>query len=187
MNVYFLFPIALALAMDVFAVSTGVCLSQGGLTGRRTFRMAYFFGLFQFMMTVLGWAAGNSVLVNIQKYDHWVAFLLLFFIGAKMIYESLKESELKQASKEDPTRGFPLLILSFATSIDALAVGLSFALLSVSVIPASLMIGLVAFLMSLVGVKLAPFLGKIAGKWAELSGGLILIAIGIKILFDHMR
>lgn len=186
MNFFYILSIALALAMDAFAVSIGVCLSQEGLTRRQTFRLAFFFGLFQFMMPVLGWLAGKSMIVYIQKIDHWLAFTLLLFIGTKMIYESFQETELRRGAKADSTKGFTLIVLSLATSIDALAVGLSFAVLSVSVIPSSLIIGLVAFVMSVVGVKIAPVLGKAVGKRAELAGGLVLIAIGVKILIDHM-
>lgn len=186
MNFLFIFSIALALAMDAFAVSIGISLSKGSLTTRQTLRVAFFFGFFQFLMPVLGWFAGKSILVYIHAVDHWIAFFLLGLIGAKMIYESFSQTELKRGTRADSTRGLPLLVLSIATSIDALAVGLSFAMLSVSVIPASVMIGLVAFVMSVIGVKIAPVLGKIVGKGAELAGGLILIAIGVKILVDHM-
>jgi len=186
MNFIYILTIALALAMDAFAVSIGVSLSQKSLSAHQTMRLAFFFGLFQFLMPILGWLAGKSILAYIHAVDHWIAFFLLGFIGAKMIYESFKETEFKRGSKADSTRGLPLLVLSIATSIDALAVGLSFAVLSVSVIPASVLIGLVAFAMSVIGVKIAPVLGKIVGKRAELAGGLVLIAIGVKILVDHM-
>ena len=186
MNFFYIFSIALALAMDAFAVSIGISLSQKKLMVHQTLRLAFSFGLFQFLMPILGWLAGKSILVYIHTVDHWIAFFLLGFIGAKMIYESFSETEFKRGSKTDSTRGLPLLVLSIATSIDALAVGLSFAVLSVSVIPASIIIGLVAFVMSVIGVKIAPVLGKIVGKGAELAGGMVLIAIGIKILVDHM-
>jgi len=185
-NFFYLFTIALALAMDAFAVSIGVSLSQKGLSPQQTFRLSFFFGSFQFLMPILGWWAGKRVLIYIHSLDHWIAFSLLGFIGVKMIYESFRETEIKRGSKADSTRGISLLVLSIATSIDALAVGLGFAVLSVSVIPASLLIGLVAFILSIVGVKVAPVLGKIVGKGAELAGGIILIGIGIKILFDHL-
>ncbi len=186
MSFFYLFTIALALAMDAFAVSIGISLSQKGLTARQTFRLSFFFGFFQFLMPVLGWWAGKHVLVYIHSLDHWIAFFLLGIIGAKMIYESFQETEIRRGSKVDSTRGFHLLFLSIATSIDALAVGLGFAVLSVSVIPASLMFGLVALVMTIIGVRVAPILGRIVGKGAELAGGIILIGIGIKILVDHL-
>lgn len=186
MNFFYILTIALALAMDAFAVSMGISLTQGSLTSRQTLRVAFFFGFFQFGMPVLGWVAGKSILVYIHAVDHWIAFFLLGLVGAKMIYESFLETELKRGTKADSTRGLPLLVLSIATSIDALAVGLSFAVLSVSVIQASILIGVVAFLLSVIGMKIAPLIGKVIGRWAELAGGLILIAIGIKILIEHL-
>ena len=187
MKLFWIFPIAFALAMDAFAVSIGVSLTQDNLTRRSILRLAFFFGFFQFMMPILGWMAGKSILVYIRAVDHWMAFVLLLLIGIKMIYESMKGQEIARGSRADPTRGFSLFILSIATSIDALAVGLSFAVLETSILSSALIIGVVAFFMSLVGARIGPLLGKVIGKWAELAGGVILIFIGIKILIEHLK
>src|SRR5512145_3318729 len=138
-----LLGIALALAMDAFAVALGAGLTLERLTGRHLFRLGFHFGLFQAMMPVVGWLAGLTVQHWIAAYDHWVAFGLLAFVGGKMLYEALRsEDEEKEAG--DPTRGLTLVILSVATSIDALAVGLSLAMLGVNIWLPALVIGLVA-------------------------------------------
>lgn len=186
MNFFLVLPMALALAMDAFAVSVGVSTGLGGISRGQTFRLAFHFGFFQFMMPIIGWLAGQSVLKYIQSIDHWVAFGLLLFIGCKMIYESFQKGEKIANKKTDPTKGFSLLLLSIATSIDALAVGLSFAALQVAILFPSVIIGLVAFFMTIIGAQLGPLLGQVVGKRAELFGGLVLILIGIKILVGHL-
>lgn len=186
MNLLFVFPIALALAMDAFAVSVGISMRLGRVTNSQGFRLALNFGFFQFMMAILGWLAGHSILRYIQTFDHWAAFGLLFLIGGKMIYESFRSLEKSKKSVNDPTRGISLLMLSVATSIDALAVGLSFAALQEAILHPAIVIGLVAFLMTIIGTKIGPVIGKVAGKRAELFGGLVLIFIGVKILFEHL-
>ncbi len=177
---------AFALAMDAFAVSLGLGLSLVRATAVQTFRLAFSFGLFQFMMPVIGWGAGTTLVKLIERFDHWVAFLLLLGVGGKMIFESLKGGEYLKAQKSDPTRGLSLFVLSIATSVDAMAVGLSLAALRVAVVYPAVIIGLVAFLMTAVGMKLGPLVGRVVGKRAELAGGIILILIGIKILADHL-
>ena len=137
-------------------------------------------------MPILGWLAGTKILALIQAFDHWVAFGLLFLIGCRMVYASLRSQNMPQKGRPDPTRGWSLLILSIATSLDALAVGLSFAVLGVAILYPSVIIGCVAFLMTLLGTKLGPLLGQIIGRRAELLGGLILVLIGIKILIDQL-
>ena len=188
MNIFIVFGVALALAMDAFAVSVGVSLNLDGITKRQTFRLAFSFGFFQFMMPIAGWLAGNSMLQHIQAVDHWVAFGLLLFVGVKMIYESFKRGKKTKEGNVnvDPTKGLSLLTLSVATSIDALAVGLSFAALHKSILYPAVVFGFVAFLMTVLGTKLGPPLGQRIGKKASLAGGLILILIGIKILAEHL-
>lgn len=187
MSFFLVFAVAFALAMDAFGVSIGVSLSLERLTMRQTLRLASSFGLFQFVMSFLGWQAGQSVLMkHIESFDHWLAFSLLLVIGAKMIYESFKREKDSGKASADPTKGSSLLLLSVATSIDALAVGLSLAVLHLDILYPAAVIGLVAFLMTALGSKIGPLLGRLAGKRAELSGGLILILIGIKILLDHL-
>ncbi len=186
MNILVLFGIALALAMDAFAVATGLGLSLHPVTSAQTYRLAFHFGLFQFLMPVAGWAAGGRLIKIIGPYDHWVAFGLLLAVGGKMMIESSRRDGDGRLERSDPTRGVPLLVLSVATSLDALAVGLSLAALSVAIFYPAAVIGLVAFVMTVVGMRLGPVLGKIIGRRAELLGGLILILIGIKILADHL-
>jgi len=178
--------IALALAMDAFAVSLGLGMSLKPATGEQTFRLAFHFGLFQFLMPVIGWAAGEGLIKYIRAYDHWVAFGLLFVVGAKMVFESFKRDQAQRIKKPDPTKGFSLFILSVATSLDALAVGLSLAALRVDIIYPAVVIGLVAFVITVAGMKIGPLFGKVIGKRAELLGGIILIIIGVKILIDHL-
>jgi putative Mn2+ efflux pump MntP len=185
-NIWIILAIALALAMDAFAVSLGLGMSLRPATKGQTFRLAYHFGLFQFLMPVIGWAAGETFIKYISAYDHWVALGLLLTIGGKMIFESFRHEASRKAGRPDPTRGASLLILSVATSLDALAVGLSLAVLNVAVVFPAIVIGIVAFTMTAVGMKLGPLLGKVIGKRAELLGGIILVIIGIKILIDHL-
>jgi putative Mn2+ efflux pump MntP len=187
MNFFLVLAVAFALAMDAFAVSVGLSLRPEGLTKKQTFRMAFHFGLFQFMMPLLGWQATRSILMDfIKPYDHWVAFGLLLIIGVKMIFEFLRPGKETRKDQTDPTRGFSLLVLSVATSIDALAVGMSFAALQVTILYPAVVIGIVAFLMTLLGTRTGPLLGRLVGRGAELLGGLILILIGAKILLEHL-
>jgi putative Mn2+ efflux pump MntP len=186
MSLLLILPIALGLAMDAFAVSVGVSVSQGGLSRSQVFRIAASFGVFQFMMPILGWLAGQTVIDIIKSLDHWVAFGLLLLIGAKMIFESFRGKEQSIKSDGDATKGAILVVLSVATSIDALAVGLGFAALDQPVLFPSIIIGVVAFLMTFAGTKIGPVIGSRIGKKAALIGGIILIVIGLKILADHL-
>ncbi len=180
--------IALALAMDAFAVAVGVGLSMRGCSSRQTFRLAGSFGLFQFAMPIIGWAAGRTVVGLIQDYDHWVAAGPLVFVGGKMILEAFRHEKggPEGAACPDPTRGGRLLVLSLATSIDALAAGLGLAALGASVVYPAVVIGIVAFALTAVGAKLGPLVGRWAGKWAEIVGGLVLLVIAAKILVEHL-
>lgn len=186
MSFIYILGIAVALAMDAFAVSIAVAAAHHPVTARQTVRLAATFGLFQFAMCVAGWAAGETVVRYIGRYDHWVAFLLLLVVGGRMIRESFEEKGERAAERRDPTRLGPLLVLGVATSLDSLAVGLSLAALHTSILYPAAVIGLVSFVISVVGTKLGPALGKAIGRRAELIGGLVLIAIGIKILVDHL-
>ena len=186
MNILVILGIALALAMDALAVALGLGLSLKPATGRQTFRLAFHFGLFQFMMPVVGWAAGETLVRRIERYDHWVAFALLVFVGGKMIFEAFRLEKELGPERPDPTRGISLLVLSVATSIDALAIGLSLAALRVAIVFPAVVIGIVAFAITVLGMKLGPALGKVIGRRAELLGGAVLIVIGLKILADHL-
>ncbi len=184
MNLFVVLGMAVALAMDCFAVSMGMSCGAARLTGKQTVRMAFFFGFFQFAMPVLGWFAGENILRYIERFDHWVALALLCFVGLKMIRESFEKG--KDAGPVDRTVGVPLLILSIATSIDALAVGLSLAVLRTNIFLPAALIGVVCFLLTVVGAKLGPLVGRAVGKRAELLGGLILIGIGVTIVAEHL-
>lgn len=176
--------IALALAMDAFAVSiaSGVTIKQ--LKIRHALTIGAWFGLFQALMPLVGWLGGMKLRVVIGKVDHWVAFGLLFFIGSKMIYESFKIESVEK--KGDPLDIYVLFVLSVATSIDALAVGLSFAMLKVSIVMPVLVIGSVTFLLSFLGVWIGDKCGHLFEKKIEIIGGLLLIAVGAKILIAHL-
>ncbi len=176
--------IAFGLAMDAFAVAVGTSVSQEKLEKRQVFRLAFHFGLFQALMPVLGWAAGLSIETWIRTWDHWAAFGLLAFIGGKMVFESFRKGG--ERIKGDPTRGFSLVVLSLATSMDALAVGMSFAMLGTSVWFPAAVIGAVACGVTAAGMILGRRLGAGFGKRSETAGGLVLIAIGVKILLDHL-
>lgn len=185
-----LFALAVALAMDAFAVAVAVGVQLGKATKIQTFRLAFAFGLFQFLMPVAGWFLGLTVRGIIERWDHWAAFGLLAFIGLNMARESFAPDDDKNSAKEktsDPTTGFSLLLLSVATSIDALAVGLSFALLNMPVWFPSTVIGLTCAAITALGLFLGTTLARARafGKYAELAGGLVLLAIGFKILYEH--
>ena len=179
-----LIGVAVGLAMDAFAVSIGAGLTLKTVDARQTFRLAWHFGLFQALMPIIGWLAGLSVERWIAPVDHWIAFGLLAVIGGKMIYEALKDDE--ETRRGDPTKGWSLVLLSFATSIDALAVGLSLALLDVSIWWPAVVIGLVAGAFTTMGMQLGKRFGALLGRRMEVVGGIVLIAIGVKILVEHL-
>jgi putative Mn2+ efflux pump MntP len=175
--------IAVSLAMDSFAVSIAHGMTIKNRRVTTGLGMAFSFGLFQAFMPVLGWLAGLTFIELIASFDHWVAFGLLAFIGGKMIYSARTVTEeAKEAKLTVPV----LLILSVATSIDALAVGLSFSLLQVSIIAPVIAIGMVAFLLSFAGFNFGNKLGKFFERKVQAVGGVVLIAIGIKILLEHL-
>lgn len=217
MTFFAILALAVALAMDAFAVAVATGVRLGTVTRGQTFRLAFAFGLFQFLMPAAGWFMGLTVRDLIEAWDHWVAFALLAFVGLNMIREFLAERKEGPAGgtpacptdpdaplppgtagescraaaalsrPADPTRGFPLLMLSVATSIDALAVGLSFAMLRMSVWYPAAVIGVVCFLITAAGVFLGKSLARAEAlsRNAELAGGLVLLAIGVKILWEH--
>jgi putative Mn2+ efflux pump MntP len=175
---------AIGLGLDAFSVAIGIGAANTKRSWAPLLRLSTAFGLFQFAMPVAGWLAGQTVVNVIAGYDHWIAFALLTYIGGKMIRGGLrKESDEEKA---DQTRGLPLLLLSIATSIDALAVGFSFSLLKVPIVAPAAIIGVVCFLMTAVGMLFSKALAKIFGKKVEIFGGIVLIAIGVKILVDHI-
>lgn len=183
MGFWYVLGIAVGLAMDAFAVAVAAGTQVSTLNRGHVVRLALGFGFFQFLMPVLGWLAGRGLSRWVGAVDHWVAFALLAAIGGKMLWESFRSSE---SVCKDPTRGWMLLTLSVATSIDALAVGLSFAFLEVSIWAPSIVIGVVAAVLTAVGAIFGCRLGRRFGVWAERFGGVVLIAIGVKILVDHL-
>ena len=166
--------------MDAFAVSIAAGLSVERLTGRHVFRISWHFGLFQFLMPVIGWLAGHTASEYVAAWDHWIAFGLLSFVGGKMLWEALRRGHdgPGEGGRPDPTRGLMLVTLSVATSLDALAVGVSMAMLDVPVLAPSLVIGLVAGGLSFVGITFGSRIGKRWGRAAEVFGGLVLIGMG---------
>jgi putative Mn2+ efflux pump MntP len=176
---------AVGLSADCFAVALSLCISQRGLYFREFIRFPLSFGLFQGIMLVIGWLVGRSIFQYISAYDHWLAFTLLAFIGGRMIWESFHDADEKRANK-DIGRLFTLLALSVATSIDALAVGLSYAFLNVNILLAAITTGLTTFIITIIGHYIGNRVGALAGKWAEIAGGVILILIGLKILLEHL-
>ena len=176
--------LALALAMDAFAVALGTGAVLSRLTGRHLFRLGFHFGLFQALMPVIGWLAGLTIMQWVEAWDHWIAFSLLAIIGGRMIYEAFSDEE--KTDDRDPTKGLSLVLLSIATSIDALAVGFSLSVIGVSIWMPALVIGLVAGVLTIVGMLLGGRIGDRWGSRVEIFGGLVLIAIGIKILSEHL-
>lgn len=188
MDLVSIFFIAVALAMDAFSVcvSCGIAIPKPG-PGHYV-RLAFSFGLFQFMMPVIGFFGGMYLEQYIKSYDHWLAFGLLVFIGLKMVRESFSRdsAECPADERRDPSRGWSLLVLSVATSIDALAVGLSIGVLNRPILIPSIIIGTVCAIISALGVAIGSKVGPLFGKRAEAIGGLVLIAIGVKILVEHL-
>ena len=175
---------AVALGMDAFAVGTAVATALGTITFRHTFRLTWHFGFFQWMMAVLGWCGGEGLSTFLFGINHWIAFGLLLGLGIKMIYESGHGES--RAEGFDPTRGWSLVGLSVATSIDALAVGITFSLIDMSVWGPALVIGVAALLMTFIGMRLGKTAGEHLGQWAERIGGAVLIVIGARIFVEHL-
>ncbi len=170
MDMLTLLGISVALAMDAFAVALAAGLTLPQLTGRHLFRFGFHFGLFQALMPILGWLAGINLRQQIEAFDHWVAFTLLFCVGAKMLKDAMNHDEDKP-HHGDPTRGLSLVMLSIATSIDALAIGLSLAILGVKIWTPALLIGLTAGALTVAGMLLGRRLGSVWGSRVEVAGG----------------
>lgn len=183
MSLITVFFIAIGLGIDAFSVAIGIGAANNKKSWGPVLRLATAFGLFQFVMPIIGWLAGLTVVEIIESFDHWIAFGLLALVGGKMIREGFEKERAEE--REDQTRGWPLLMLSVATSIDALAVGFSFSVLKNPILLPAVMIGIVCFLMTVTGMTFGKVLAKIFGKKVEIFGGLVLIAIGVKILMDH--
>ena len=183
-----IFLIAVSLALDAFAVSVSSGISIPGFGPRQAVKMGLWFGTFQFLMPLLGWLLGSSVSQYIEAVDHWVAFGLLAVIGGKMAWESLRRGCGEEGEAPPDLSAQRLCVLAIATSIDALAVGVTFAFLQVEqaeIVSAVSFIGVITFVLSAVGVKVGAVFGARFRSRAELAGGLILILMGLKILLEH--
>lgn len=176
--------VSLSMATDAFAVCLGVGTTEQANGPRPLFRLSFHFGLFQFIMPVIGWLAGTTIEAYIRPIDHWLAFALLAFVGVRMIRADPDCNGTPHNS--DLTRGWRMVLLSIAVSIDALAIGLSLALMQVFIWYPAILIGVVTGLMSLVGLRLGHHLGRRFGRKMEIFGGLVLIGIGIRIVFSHL-
>jgi len=179
-----LFGTAVALGADAFAVSAGVAAGLPQVTPRHTFRLTWHFGLFQSLITISGWAGGEGLSAFMFGINCWIASGILVLLGAKMIHESRHPEE--RVKGYDPTRGWSLVGLSVATSLDALAVGVSLSFIGMSIWWPALYIGIAALLMTFIGMRLGRTAGVVLGRWAERIGGFVLIAIGVRILVDYL-
>jgi putative Mn2+ efflux pump MntP len=186
MKIINMISIAVALSMDAFAVSVATGSTMKQVSARQTFRLSWHFGLFQAMMPVIGWSVGLSMRTIIESFDHWVAFGLLAFVAIHMIREAF-EPQVQEAKDKDPTKGITLVMLSVATSIDALAIGFSLSILDLNIWISAMIIGLVAGLATIAGINLGEKLGSLSllSRCASVVGGGILLGIGVNILREH--
>jgi len=181
MGVVSIFLTAFALSMDAFAVSVTKGITLKKINYSIATKVAFFFGLFQGFMPLIGWSLGIRFESYIKSFDHWIALFLLSFIGIKMIFDAREDDDNNSSTLDNKE----LIVLSIATSIDALAVGVSFAFLSINIVPICLAIGLISFSMCFMGVLIGDKIGNVFKSYAQMIGGLILILIGINILNEH--
>ncbi len=173
----------IGLAMDAFAVATCKGLASKKATWTNAIIIGLWFGIFQALMPLVGFFVGSTFSAYIESIDHWVAFALLAFIGLKMIYDAFKGGE----ENSNASLAFKvMLVMAIATSIDALAVGISFSFLQVNIWLAIAIIGVITFTLSMIGYKIGNLLGSKFEKWAELAGGIILVLLGLKIMLEHI-
>ncbi|BCS96564.1 putative manganese efflux pump MntP [Desulfoluna limicola] len=187
MDILSLISLAVALAMDAFAVAVAVGISLKKVNARQMFRLSWHFGLFQAMMPVIGWFFGVKVRSFVSAFDHWIAFGLLAFVGGKMLWEAFQSDDEDTDEAHDPTRRMSLIVLSVATSIDALAVGFSMSVLDVSIAFPAIIIGITACLFTLIGMQIGTRFASSErlSRWAEVLGGVVLLTIGVHILQGH--
>jgi len=183
MDLLTLIGLAVALAMDAFAVAVSVGVLLNPITRRQLFRLGFHFGLFQGMMPAIGWLAGIGLRNFFTAYAPWIAFTLLSLIGCKMIYEAVTDFK-EEEQRRDPTKGLTLVVLSVATSIDALAVGFSLSLLGLSIWTPAAVIGIITAFLTVLGMLLGRRIGNAWGGRIEIMGGIVLIVIGLKILLQ---
>jgi manganese efflux pump family protein len=186
MTLFNIIAIAAALAMDALAVAIAAGISLGEINFRQNFRLAWHFGLFQALMPILGWTAGLTVRQMIADYAHWIAFALMLFVAQGMLREALKHDETQDPQK-DPTKGMTMVMLSVATSLDALCVGFSLSMIHVSIWFPAAVIGVVAGLFTTAGMHLGKHIagaGRVR-RWADCLGAVVLVLIGLNILRQH--
>ena len=183
-----LFLMGVGLSMDAFAVSVCKGLAMRKVNKKQAFVIGLFFGGFQALMPLIGWALGIQFEQYITSIDHWIAFILLGFIGGKMIVEAVKpDDESVEVKEMDPPLNIKeMFVLAIATSIDALAVGITFAFLDYPIVESITIIGITTFVISIIGVYIGNFFGSMYKKKAELAGGIILVLLGVKILLEHL-
>jgi putative Mn2+ efflux pump MntP len=186
--------LAFGLAMDAFAVSVACGMCLPGIRLGTAIRASASFGFFQFAMPMLGWCVGSMLAGYVEGVDHWIAFALLAFIGARMLVEAIRERlekakgscDEEEASKVDVRRFGVLMTLSVATSLDAMAVGVGWSFIGAPMLEAALLIGGVTFALCMLGFEFGKRVGPVFKEWAEVAGGLAIIGIGIKILVEHL-
>lgn len=186
MGIIEIFLIGVGLSMDAFAVSVCKGLGMHRVNYAHALAIALFFGVFQGLMPVIGWLVGNAFAVYVTAVDHWIAFALLAFVGGKMLWDAFHDEGEEDESVTDRLDLCELFMLAIATSIDALAVGISFSFLQIDIVVAALIIGCTTFVLSLVGVVVGNRFGARFEKPSQIAGGIVLIAIGLKILLEHL-
>jgi putative Mn2+ efflux pump MntP len=181
-----LFAVAISLSLDAFAVATIAGITLGTPSRRQCFRLSFHFGMFQALMLAAGWFVGSAVVRLLHGLDAWVAFALLALVGGNIIRNAFR-GEVGKRRKIDPTRGWDLVFLSVGTSLDALAVGISLAMVNTQIFRSALAVGLVSYGMTLLGMGIGQRIGTLWGRRAELLGGVVLILIGLNILRPALR
>lgn len=179
----FLFSLGVAFALGCDAFAVGMAVGTRSPCKRACFRLWFHFGLFQFLMPIIGWMIGQSVYEYIKDIDHWITFGLMFVIATKMMRESLDESDEESEENQDPTRGWSLIALSVATSIDALGVGFGMGIARMELFKPAIIIGITAALMTYCGISLGRRLSSRFGKRVETAGAIILYVIAFKLLY----
>lgn len=187
MSILSILGIAVALAMDAFAVAIAVGISLKQISVRQTFRLSWHFGLFQALMPLIGWWLGSTIRNVVVSYDHWIAFALLAGVGSNMLREAIQFDHESEEPRKDSTRGLTMVMLSVATSIDALAVGFSMSMLKISIVTPAVIIGIVAAAFTITGMHLGKKVASFQrlSVYAEILGGLVLWGIGLNILYEH--
>lgn len=184
MGIFSIFLTGFALSMDAFAVSVTKGMTLKKINLSIAAKIAFLFGLFQGVMPFIGWLFGMNFELYIRSIDHWIAVFLLSFLGIKMIIEAIKNDDNDYTTYLDNKE---LIILSIATSIDALAVGVTFAFLNIDIIPICISIGVITFLVCFIGVLIGKQIGSVFKNYAQIVGGIILVLIGLNILNEHTQ